>query len=59
MKIGGEKEKVLGAKREKIYNLIFPKQNQDAVMALDEEIKEGCNFYFVEHFDEVFNLVFD
>lgn len=35
MKIGGEKEKILGAKREKITQLIFPKQNQEAVMALD------------------------
>ncbi len=31
MKIGGVKEKTLAAKREGIYELIFPKENEDDV----------------------------
>lgn len=39
MKIGGVKEKVLVANREKISELIFPAENREDIIDLKEEIK--------------------
>lgn len=58
LKIGGEKEKILAAKREKITNLIFPKSNQNSIEKLPDEIKEGINFYFAETYEEVYQILF-
>ena len=48
--IGGVKEKTMGAKREGIYELIFPEQNRRDVEELEDEIKEGMTFHFASHF---------
>jgi len=58
LKIGGVKEKVLAAKREKVTNLIFPLSNKIDIDDLSDQIKSGLKFNFVENFYEVIPLLF-
>ena len=59
MKIGGVKEKTLAAKRENVENLIFPKDNEEDVLELDQDIRDGIKFHFVENYSEVYSLLFE
>ena len=56
--IGGLKEKLIAARRSKITNLIFPKENERDYDELPKYLKEGLNIYFVEHYDEVYKIAF-
>jgi len=58
MKIGGIKEKILAAKREKIMELIVPKGNEEDVRMLKDYIKEGITFHFAEDYLDVFKILF-
>lgn len=58
MKIGGLKEKILAAKREKISEIIVPKANQEDVRMLAEYIKEGITFHYAENYIEIFKILF-
>ncbi len=53
MPIGGLKEKVLAARRNKIDTILVPKFNQRDLDELDEEVKNGITFHLVSTFDEV------
>ena len=55
--IGGVKEKTMGAKRQGVKALIFPEDNRKDVEELEEEIKEGMQFYFAGHYFDVLELV--
>ncbi len=56
--IGGEREKLLAAKRLGIYELILPAANQVDVEELPESIVEGLTIHYARHFDDVAKLVF-
>ncbi|MCY4045265.1 MAG: endopeptidase La, partial [Cellvibrionales bacterium] len=56
--VGGIREKVIAAKRQKIKQLILPDVNQVDYVELPDYIKKGLTVNFVSSFDEVFNLVF-
>ncbi len=56
--IGGVKEKVVAARRANLTDLIIPIENTRDVFELSDEIKNGINFHFVQHYDEVFKLAF-
>lgn len=58
MKIGGVKEKILGARRDGVTNLIFPYENKKEVEELEPEVKEGLNIKFAQHYFEVIKEVF-
>ncbi|MCE5319118.1 MAG: endopeptidase La [Parachlamydia sp.] len=58
LQIGGVKEKLVAARRSGLKVLIFPKDNLRDYDELPEYIKKGLTIYFVEHYDEVFNLAF-
>lgn len=58
-KIGGVKEKVLGAKREGIVNIILPMDNRHDFEKLDEEIKSGINVTFAAHYFDVMKVLFN
>ena len=58
MPIGGLKEKVLAAKRNKIKKIVFPKHNMRDLDKLDENIKNGIEFYPVSDMEEVLDLAF-
>ena len=59
LKIGGVKEKILAAKRESIKELIFPAQNKNEVQQLQDYITYDIVFYFVENYNEVFDIIFE
>ena len=56
--IGGVREKVLAAKNFGLQRVILPKANEPEAKELKRELVRGLKIYFVEHFDEVYDLVF-
>ncbi len=51
--VGGIKEKVLAARRAGLDTVILPAQNEGAVLDMEEDLREGINFVFVDSVDEV------
>lgn len=58
MPIGGLKEKVLAARRNKITTILVPKHNQRDLAKLEEEITKGITFHLVSDMEEVLSLAF-
>ncbi|MBX3173845.1 MAG: endopeptidase La [Gemmatimonadaceae bacterium] len=54
--IGGVKEKVLGALRAGITDVILPKDNEADVEDVPDEAKSQLNFHFVETLEDVLKL---
>ncbi len=57
--IGGVREKVIAARRQKLFELILPEANRGAFEELPEHLKEGLSVHFVRRFAEVARLLFD
>jgi ATP-dependent Lon protease len=51
--IGGVKEKVLGAHRAGITDVILPKANMPDLEDVPAEAQKALRFHFVDHLDEV------
>ncbi len=58
MAVGGIKEKVLGAKRAGITNIILPKACEKDLLEVPEMHRKGIKFYPVETFDQVLEIAF-
>lgn len=58
MPIGGLKEKVLAAQRNKIKEIIIPKNNKKDLDKLDEKVTKGISFHTVEDVSEVIKIAF-
>lgn len=56
MPIGGVKEKILAAKRNKMSHVILPHKNKNDIMGI-EDIITDINVIWVNHADDVLNLV--
>lgn len=56
MPIGGVKEKILAAKRNKMAHIILPNQNKNDLIGI-EEVAKDINVIWVKHADEVLNQV--
>ncbi len=56
--IGGLREKLIAAKRSKVNKLIFPKDNKRDYDELQDYLKKGLKVYFVDNYDEVFDIAF-
>jgi len=56
--IGGLKEKVIAAKRNKIREVIFPAQNQKDLTEIPEHVKKGIHFQSVERMEQVLERIF-
>ena len=56
--IGGEREKLLAAKRLGINEVILPEGNRVDVEELSAKVVEGVRIHYVKHFDEVVALMF-
>jgi ATP-dependent Lon protease len=54
--IGGVKEKVLGAHRAGIEQILLPKANEADLEDIPEEVRAALRFHFVESLDEVLRL---
>ncbi len=58
MPIGGLKEKVLAARRNKIKEIIVPRFNQRDLDKLDDQVKKGLTFHMVSSIAEVLDIAF-
>jgi ATP-dependent Lon protease len=56
--IGGLKEKTIAAKRAKVVDLIFPKENEKDYEELPAHIRKGLRPHFVQTFQDVVDLCF-
>jgi len=54
--IGGLKEKVLGAHRAGITDIILPQQNADDLEDIPEEVRSSLSFHCVSTLDDVFEI---
>jgi ATP-dependent Lon protease len=54
--IGGLKEKVLGAARAGILEIVLPKENEPELEDLPEEVRKKLVFHPVETLDEVLSI---
>ena len=57
--IGGLKEKVVAARRNKIKTIIIPVQNQRDLDEIPEHVRKGITFHTVDKLEEVLDLAFD
>jgi ATP-dependent Lon protease len=56
--IGGLKEKVIAAKRNKVREVIFPAQNQKDLAEIPGHVTKGIRFHPVERMEQVLEKVF-
>ncbi|MEE4376575.1 MAG: endopeptidase La [Candidatus Competibacteraceae bacterium] len=56
--IGGVREKIIAARRNKITELLLPEANRGDYEELPDHISQGLVVHFVSHFREVAKLVF-
>jgi len=59
LKVGGIKEKVIAARREKVTTLCLPRQNEADFSELKEYLRAGVTAHFVDHFDDVYQIAFE
>ncbi|VXB67968.1 Lon protease 2 [Pseudomonas sp. 8AS] len=57
--IGGVREKVIAARRQKINELILPEANRGDFAELPDYLKAGLNVHFAKRFADVARLLFD
>lgn len=58
LKIGGLPEKISAAKRSGIKRIILPEENRAELTKIKSSLKEGIEFIFVRHVDEVISKIF-
>lgn len=56
--IGGLKEKILGARAAGIKRIIIPRENEQDLSEIEEEIKEGIEFIFADKMEDVIKEAF-
>jgi ATP-dependent Lon protease len=56
--VGGIREKLLAAKRQKIRDVILPEANRGDYEEVPDHIRQGLQVHFVSTFDEVADLAF-
>jgi ATP-dependent Lon protease len=56
--IGGLKEKVIAAKRQKIKHIIIPRLNEKDLEEIPEHVKKGITFHPVSNMEEVIDILF-
>lgn len=57
-RVGGLKQKIEGAKENGIKTIIFPKENEQDLLEIPEEIKKGVNLIAVETYKEAYGRIF-
>ena len=56
--IGGVREKVIAARRQKVYELILPEANRGDYEELPDYLKEGLSVHFAQRFADVARVLF-
>jgi ATP-dependent Lon protease len=57
--IGGVREKVIAARRQKIHELILPEANRGSYEELPDYLKEGLTVHFARRYGDVAKILFD
>ncbi|MBW2261013.1 MAG: endopeptidase La [Deltaproteobacteria bacterium] len=58
MPVGGIREKMLGAKRAGVREIILPAENRRNVEQIPKHIVKGLTFHYAEHYSDVFRIAF-
>lgn len=53
--IGGLREKVIGVKRAGVQKIYLPKENQNDIDDLEDDIKGNLKFIFVDDYEQIYN----
>lgn len=56
--IGGVKEKTISAYRGGVKTIIIPASDERFLQDIPQEVADNITIYLVEHYDEIFNIVF-
>ncbi len=56
--VGGIREKIIAARRAKIKTIILPKACEGDYLELPKHITQGISIHFVEHYDQVAEIMF-
>ncbi|MGL5563741.1 MAG: S16 family serine protease [Tannerellaceae bacterium] len=56
--MGGLKEKVIAARRVKVFELIIPKANEKDFEKLPEYLKKYIRVHYVDYFEDVLKAAF-
>ncbi|HEX4939017.1 MAG TPA: S16 family serine protease, partial [Candidatus Kapabacteria bacterium] len=56
--VGGIREKVIAARRQKIRELILPEANRRDYDELPDYIRKGITVHFADHYQDVYRAVF-
>lgn len=56
--IGGLKEKLIGAKRAGMKDVIVPQENFSDVNDISDDIKSGLNIHYVDHLTKAIDIAF-
>lgn len=59
LRVGGIKEKVLGARRAGVNCIIMPEENRCDWEELEDVLRDGINIHFVTRYEEVFPILFE
>ncbi|MDM8350451.1 endopeptidase La [Pseudomonas sp. sp1636] len=57
--IGGVREKVIAARRQKIFELILPEANRGSYQELPDYLKQGLSVHFAKRYSDVAKVLFD
>lgn len=57
--VGGIREKVIAARRQKIATLILPEANRSDFEELPEYLREGLKVHFAQHYSDVYRACFE
>ena len=58
LKIGGLKEKLIAAKRGGVKTIIIPKDNQDSIKEIPQELLQDLNLIFAENYQDLESVCF-
>ena len=58
LKIGGLKEKVIGAYNQGVETIFIPKTNENDLDEIPNEIKKKVNFILVDNYKEIYDYIF-
>ena len=56
--IGGVREKVIAARRQKLFELILPEANRGDYAELPDYLKAGITAHFASHYRDVAKVLF-
>ncbi len=57
--VGGIREKIIAVRRNRIHEVILPRDNQSDFEALPAHLRQGLTIHYADHYRNVFRIVFE